>query len=94
MSNFFEHIEEYSLSASAKTTHSVTDQEIQETDYVIKSTAVMYRGQEIQPLQGVTQTIEASDLACTLQCDVTMWLDGVFFLLVFFLLIASIFFAA
>lgn len=61
-SDFFEHIEEHSLSASAKTAHPVTDQEIQETDYIIESTAVVYRGQEIQPLQGVTQAIEAGDL--------------------------------
>lgn len=40
----------------------MTDQEIQETDYVIESTAVMYCGQEIQPLQSVAEAIEASDL--------------------------------
>lgn len=40
----------------------MTDQEIQETDDVIKTTAVVHRGQEIQPLQGITQAIEAGDL--------------------------------
>lgn len=61
-SDFLEHIKEYSLSASAKTAHPVTDQEIQETDYVIESTTVVYRRQEIQPLQSVAQAIEAGDL--------------------------------
>lgn len=40
----------------------MTDQKIQKTDDVIKSTTIVYRGQEIQPFQGITQAIEARDL--------------------------------
>lgn len=61
-SDLFEHVEEHSLCATAEAAHSVTDQKIQQTDDVVESTAVVHRGEEIQPLQGVAQTIEAGDL--------------------------------
>lgn len=60
--DFFQHVEEHPLCATAEAAHSVTDQKIQQTDDVVESTAVVHRGEEVQSLQGVAQTIEAGDL--------------------------------
>lgn len=60
--NLLEHIEEYTLSTSAESSHSVADEEIEKSDDVVEAATVVDRRQEIEPLECIAQTIETGDL--------------------------------